>query len=181
MQEVDDFSSWDDQGGITIGTSEPDPSHEPMPGDIVDTRTDAMIEQQAASAAALASVADQALGSSPLSGEYQNYADQLAALDYGLSTDPDQLTWDNKHGKYDYSDSPLFAKAGEGMNPAFDRGSIGNFFAGPEGFNKYRGPMAEGLDQHGGFWESFLEGLINVLTLGMVDPEFSGREASAYF
>jgi hypothetical protein len=126
-------------------------------------------------------IAKQALGSSPLSGEYLNYAAQLAALDYGLSTDPDQLTWDNEHGKYDYSGSPIFAKTGEGMNPAFDRGSIGNFFSGPEGFNKYRGPIAEGTDAHGGFWESFLEGLVNILTLGMVDPEFSGRDASASY
>ncbi|HAT64039.1 MAG TPA: hypothetical protein DCS66_05485, partial [Flavobacteriaceae bacterium] len=62
-----------------------------------------------------------------------------------------------------------------------DRGSIGNFFSGPEGFNKYRGPIAEGTDAHGGFWESFLEGLANILTFGIVDPEFSGRDASATY
>lgn len=58
----------------------------------------------------------------------------------------------------------------------FDRGSISNFFFGPKGFNKHRGPMAGGLAGHGGFGESFLEALIYFLTFGAVDVEFSGRD-----
>ena len=160
MQEVDDFSSWDEQTGPSIGSSGESDPNEPMPGDYVDPRTDAMIEQQAASQAAIDAF-NEAYGkpesedSFNMRQQYQKYADALGT-EHGLTMD-------------------------KGMNLDFDRGSIGNFFSGPEGFNKYRGPMAEGLDQHGGFWESFLEGLVNILTLGMVDPEFSGREASATY
>ena len=161
MQEVDDFSSWDEQTGPSIGSSGESDPNEPMPGDYVDPRTDAMIEQQAASQAAIDAFNEaysspfESADSYNLRKEYQKYADDLGT-EYGLTMD-------------------------KGMNLDFDRGSIGNFFSGPEGFNKYRGPIAEGTHAHGGFWESFLEGLINVLTLGMVDPEFSGREASATY
>lgn len=88
--------------------------------------------------------------SSPLAAEYKAYADALAQ-EGGLNMDT-------------------------GMNQLFDRGSISNFFFGPKGFNKYRGPMAGGLAGHGGFGESFLEALIYFLTFGAVDVEFSGRD-----
>ena len=58
----------------------------------------------------------------------------------------------------------------------FDRGSISNFFFGPKGFNKYRGPMAGGLSSHGGIIESIIESLVYLATLGAVDPEFSGGD-----
>lgn len=92
----------------------------------------------------------QTIGSSQLASEYQKYADALAQ-EGGLNMD-------------------------SGMNELFDRGSISNFFFGPKGFNKHRGPMAGGLAGHGGFGESFLEALIYFLTFGAVDVEFSGRD-----